>query len=209
MSVLEKITDGVVKGNEPAVVELTQKAIDSGNDLEDIIYKGLVKGMEIVAEKWKTGELFVPEVLVAARAMKAGMNLVSPLLQKEMVSLGTVIMGTVKGDIHDIGKNLVNLMLEASGFRVVDLGTNVDKEVFVQSAKDNNADIIGISSLLTTTMPYMGEVIKACKDAGLDKTVKIMVGGAPVSQEYANTIGADSYAKNASIAVEKAKNLLH
>ncbi len=205
---LKEIAGAVVEGNAPRVEELTRKAVDQGQDAEIIIYDGLVKGMDIVAEKWKKNEFFVPEVLVASRAMKAGMKIVTPLLGKEMKKIGVLIIGTAKGDIHDIGKNLVSLMLEAAGFQVVDLGVNVEKEAFIQSVRDNKARLVGISALLTTTMPFMKEVVKAFEDSGLRNEVKIMVGGAPISAEYANDIGADGYAPNAASAVDKAKELL-
>jgi len=204
----EGIAAAVLKGSEPEVRQLTEAAINEGGDLEEIIYRGLVKGMDVVAAKWKSGELFVPEVLIASRAMKAGMGLVSPRLQKEMAHKGIFVIGTVKGDIHDIGKNLVILMMEAAGFKVIDLGTNVDKEIFVKSATDNKADLVGISALLTTTMPYMEEVVSAFQEAGTRDKVKIMVGGAPISQKFADSIGVDGYGKNATMAVDVAKTLI-
>ena len=140
--------------------------------------------------------------------MKAGMNEVSPLLKQEMKSVGTFVIGTVKGDIHDIGKNLVLLMMEAAGFKVLDLGTNVDKDLFIRSVRENKAGLVGISALLTTTMPYMGEIIEAFEEAGLREHVKVMVGGAPVSEKFAQSIGADAYAKNAGSAVDLAKELI-
>jgi len=205
---LDKIAGGVVQGDESAVQESTQRAIDEGEILEEVIYDGLVKGMDIVAEKWKQGEFFVPEVLVASRAMKAGMKIVTPLLSTELQKVGVFVLGTAKGDIHDIGKNLVALMLEVGGFQVIDLGVNVEKERFVQSARDNNAEFVGVSSLLTTTMPYIKEVIEGIEDSGLRDKVKIMVGGAPVSQEYADEVGADGYAPDAASTVQKAKQLI-
>jgi 5-methyltetrahydrofolate--homocysteine methyltransferase len=208
MADLEKIAAGVVEGNQSKVEQLTKEAIDRGEVLEKIIFGGLVKGMDIVAEKWRKEEFFVPEVLVASRAMKAGMKLVTPLLSREVEKIGVFVIGTAKGDIHDIGKNLVALMLEAAGFRVIDLGVNVDKATFVQSAKDNKAQIVGISALLTTTMPFMKEVIDAFGTSEIRNKVKIMVGGAPVSDDYAQEIGADGYAQNAASTVEKAKQLI-
>jgi 5-methyltetrahydrofolate--homocysteine methyltransferase len=208
MADLEKIAAGVVEGNQSKVEQLTKEAIDRGEVLEKIIFGGLVKGMDIVAEKWRKEEFFVPEVLVASRAMKAGMKLVTPLLSREVEKIGVFVIGTAKGDIHDIGKNLVALMLEAAGFRVIDLGVNVEKATFVQSAKDNKAQIVGISALLTTTMPFMKEVIDAFGTSEIRNKVKIMVGGAPVSDDYAQEIGADGYAQNAASTVEKAKQLI-
>ena len=208
MADYESIAEGVISGDENAVKELTQKAIKEGGDLERIIYDGLVKGMDIVAAKWKSGEFFVPEVLIASRAMKSGMAMVSPLLEKEMEKAGIVVIGTVKGDVHNIGKDLVGLMLEGAGFKVIDLGTNVDKEVFTRAVQENKPSIVGISALLTTTMPYMKEVISALDGAGLRERLKIMIGGAPINQNFADSIGADGYAENAPLAVEKAKEFL-
>ena len=200
-----RIIEGVINGEASTVEEQVRSILESGGDPEEIIYGGLIKGMDIVAEKWKMGEYFVPEVLIASRAMKAGMSVLAPRLQREVKKIGTIVIGTVKGDIHDIGKNLVCLLLEASGFRVIDLGTNVEKEKFVEAAVANNAGLIGLSSLLTTTMPYMKEIIDCLQVSGLRNKVKILVGGAPVSQEYADKIGADGYGANAPGAVEKAK----
>lgn len=208
MGDLSEIIENVIIGDQFAVKRLTQNAIDEGIGLPSIIFDGLIKGMDSVAAKWKAGEFFVPEVLRSSRAMKAGMALVSPLLEKEMETKGTIVIGTVKGDIHDIGKNLVALMLEAAGFKVVDLGVNIDKEVFIKSVQENNASVLGISALLTTTMPYMAEVISAFESSCMREGVKIMVGGAPISQKFADSIGADGYAENAAVAVEKAKTFL-
>jgi len=208
MTDYDRIAECVVRGDQFAAEELAQQAIDEGADLEKIIYEGLVKGMDMVAAKWRDGELFVPEVLIASRAMKRGMALVSPLLQKEVKTKETIVLGTVKGDIHDIGKNLVSLMMEAGGFRVVDVGTNVDKEVFIRSIRENNAMLLGLSALLTTTMPYIEEVISAFDSSNIRDKVKIMVGGAPINQKFADSIGADGYAENAALAVEKAIELI-
>lgn len=205
---LREIAESVVIGNASKVEKLTRQAIDEEQDLEKIIYHGLSKGMDIVGEKWRKKEFYIPEVLIASRAMKAGMGIITPLLKKEIKKVGVFVIGTVKGDIHDIGKNLVCLMLEGAGFQVIDLGVNVDKEKFVQSVKDNNAQLVGLSALLTTTMPYMKDIIETLKNAGLRDNIKVMVGGAPVSQDYADEVGADSYAQDASLAVEKAKELI-
>ncbi len=203
----DRIAESVVKGDQYEVEKITQQAIDEGTEIEKIIYEGLIKGMDVVAEKWRTGELFVPEVLISSRAMKRGMALVSPLIEKEVKAKEIIVLGTVKGDIHDIGKNLVSLMMEAAGFRVVDLGTNVDKEVFVKSIRETNAPLLGLSALLTTTMPYIEEVISEFERLSLRGKVKILVGGAPINQKFADSIGADGYAENAAFAVEKAKEL--
>ncbi|MBW2618258.1 MAG: corrinoid protein [Deltaproteobacteria bacterium] len=208
MADFNKIAQAVVKGSEAEVRQLTQAAIDEGTQTDEIIYDGLIKGMNIIGEKWRAGEYFIPEVLIAARAMKIGMGLIIPLPGKEIKSIGTIVMGTVQGDIHDIGKNLVILMMEAAGFKVVDLGTNVEKEAFVKSAKDNQASLVGLSALLTTTMGNMEEVISEFEESGIRSHVRIMVGGAPINQEFADSIRADAYAENASFAVEKAKELL-
>ncbi len=207
MAHYDRIAESVVKGDQYEVEKITQQAIDEGAKIEKIIYEGLIKGMDVVAEKWRTGELFVPEVLISSRAMKRGMALVSPLIGKEMKTKEVIVLGTVKGDIHDIGKNLVSLMMEAGGFRVVDLGTNVDMEVFVKSIRETNAPLLGLSALLTTTMPYMEEVVSEFERLGLHGKVKILVGGAPINQKFADSIGADGYAENAAFAVEKAKEL--
>ena len=162
--------------------------------------------MNVVGEKFANGEMFVPEVLMAARAMNAGMDIVKPLLAEgDVTSLGTVVIGTVKGDLHDIGKNLVVMMLESAGFKVVNLGVDAKKEAFVEAAKENNADIVAMSAMLTTTMTYMDEIIKTCKDAGID--AKYMIGGAPVTPAYAEKISA-IYTADASTAAEKAKALV-
>ena len=203
----DRIAESVVKGDQYEVEKITQQAIDEGAKIEKIIYEGLIKGMDVVAEKWRTGELFVPEVLISSRAMKRGMALVSPLIEKEVKAKEIIVLGTVKGDIHDIGKNLVSLMMEAAGFRVVDLGTNVDEEVFVKSIRETNAPLLGLSALLTTTMPYIEEVISEFERLSLRGKVKILVGGAPINQKFADSIGADGYAENAAFAVEKAKEL--
>jgi 5-methyltetrahydrofolate--homocysteine methyltransferase len=163
----------------------------------------------VVGEKFKNGEYFVPEVLVAARAMKAAMELLRPLLAASDVEpIGTVVIGTVRGDLHDIGKNLVAMMLEGAGFRVVDLGVDVPAEKFIEAAREHNAEIVGMSALLTTTMTYMPEVIKALEAEGIRNRVKVIVGGAPVTQEWADQIGADGYAPDAASAVDKCKELL-
>ena len=208
MADYDGIAEFVVSGDVNAVKELNQIAIKEGGDLERIIYDGLVKGMDIAGAKWKSGEFFVPEVLIASRAMKSGMAMVSPLLEKEIEKKGIVVIGTVKGDVHDVGKNLVSLMLEGAGFKVIDLGTNVDKEVFIRAVQEYKPSIVGMSALLTTTMSYMKEVISALDGAGLHEKLKIMIGGAPINQNFADSIGADGYAKDAALAVEKAKEFL-
>ncbi|MGC8838492.1 MAG: corrinoid protein [Anaerolineae bacterium] len=209
MDVLERLAKEIYNGNAEAVVALTKEALDAGLSPEEILNQGMIVGMDAVGRDFRDGILFVPEVLIAARAMHAGMNILRPLLtEAESHSKGTVVLGTVRGDLHDIGKNLVGMMMEGAGFQVVDLGTDVPPEKFVEAAKEHNAKIVGMSALLTTTMTEMPNVIAALKEAGLRESVKVMVGGAPVTQRFADEIGADGYAPNASAAVEKARELL-
>ena len=206
---LQALAEAIINGKRNDAVELTKKLIDAGVPAKRILDEGLISGMSVVGEKFKSGEYFVPEVLVAARAMKAAMELLRPLLATSDVEpIGTVVIGTVRGDLHDIGKNLVAMMLEGAGFRVIDLGVDVPAEKFVEAAKEHNADIVGMSALLTTTMTYMPEVIKALEAEGIRNRVKVIVGGAPVTQEWADQIGADGYAPDAASAVDKCKELL-
>jgi 5-methyltetrahydrofolate--homocysteine methyltransferase len=193
---------------QPGVKELVQQAIKEGCAPEDILNKGLVKGMEEVGRRFRENEYFVPDVLISAKAMKAGSELLKPLLAKAGAKpLGTVIMGTVEGDMHDIGKNLVVMMLEGSGFRVVDMGVNVSSEKFQQAVAANpDATVIGLSALLTTTMVNMGKTIQAVKKS--KGSIKFMVGGAPVTDSFAKEIGADGFAPDASRAVDVAKQLI-
>ena len=206
MSNYAMISDYVVSGNENGVVNEVNAALSGNASPLEIINDGLLTGMNVVGEKFANGEMFVPEVLMAARAMNAGMDIIKPLLAEgDVTSLGTVVIGTVKGDLHDIGKNLVVMMLESAGFKVVNLGVDAKKEAFVEAAKENNADIVAMSAMLTTTMTYMDEIIKTCKDAGID--AKYMIGGAPVTPAYAEKISA-IYTADASTAAEKAKALV-
>jgi len=192
---LKQIADNLIKGKAPEVKELTQKALGEGIDVERVLNEGLVAGMNVVGAKFKANEFYVPEVLIAARAMKSGMEVLRPILvEKDVKSAGTVVLGTVKGDLHDIGKNLVGMMLEGAGFEVIDVGVDVAAEKYVEVAKEKNASLIGLSALLTTTMVSMKDVVKAVQEAGLDNKVKIMIGGAPVTQSYADEIGAQGYA---------------
>lgn len=203
--VLEKISEMLQKGKRKDVAKLCQQAIDEGMDANTVLTKGLLAGMDVVGAKFKANEIFVPQVLVSARAMKAGSEVLKPYLAGEESSgKGKIVMGTVQGDLHDIGKNLVIMMFEGKGFEVIDLGVDVPPEKFIQTAIDENCDIIGLSALLTTTMPVMAEVIKAAEEAGIRDKVKIMVGGAPVTQEFADSIGADAYTEDAPSAAEKA-----
>ena len=206
MSNYAMISDYVVNGNENGVVNEVNAALSGNAAPLEIINEGLLTGMNVVGEKFANGEMFVPEVLMAARAMNAGMDIVKPLLAEgDVTSLGTVVIGTVKGDLHDIGKNLVVMMLESAGFKVVNLGVDAKKEAFVEAAKENDADIVAMSAMLTTTMTYMDEIIKTGKDAGID--AKYMIGGAPVTPAYAEKISA-IYTADASTAAEKAKALV-
>lgn len=205
---LKKIAENLIQGKAAEVEKLTRQAIEEKIEVKKILNEGMIAGMSVVGDKFKNGEFYVPEVLVAARAMHSGMNILKPLLTETGVEpIGTVVMGTVRGDLHDIGKKLVAMMLEGAGFKIVDLGTDVEPEKFVNAAKTEGAQLIGMSALLTTTMVAMKETIDEMKKAGLSG-VKTMVGGAPITQAYAEEIGADGYAPNASLAVEKAKELL-
>ena len=207
--VLEKIAEMLQKGKRKDVAKLCQQAIDEGIPANDVLTKGLLAGMDVVGAKFKANEIFVPQVLVSARAMKAGSEVLKPYLAGEETSgKGKVVIGTVQGDLHDIGKNLVIMMFEGKGFEVIDLGVDVAPEKFIQTAIDENCDIIGLSALLTTTMPVMAEVVKAAEEAGIRDRVKIMVGGAPVTQEFADSIGADAYTEDAPSAAEKALEML-
>ena len=209
MADLKEIAENLIQGKADKVKELVKKAIDEGEDVQRILNEGLLAGMSVVGEKFKKNEFYVPEVLIAARAMKQGMEILKPLLsQKGVKGIGKVVLGTVKGDLHDIGKNLVGMMFEGAGFEVVDLGIDVPEDKFAQAVKENNPDILGMSALLTTTMPAMKDVISCLEKEGIRDKVKVMVGGAPVTQDYADEIGADGYAPDAASAVDKAKELL-
>ncbi|NMC29186.1 MAG: cobalamin-binding protein [Pelolinea sp.] len=209
MNNFSTIANAIYDGDQNTVVAQTKLAIEEGNTALEILEKGLMAGMDHVGKDFKAGDLFIPEVLVASRAMQAGMELLKPLLVSQKIkSPGKVILGTVKGDLHDIGKNLVSIMLQGAGFEVIDLGVDVSKETFLDAIVTHKPDLLGLSSLLTTTMPQMPEIIDAIQQAGLRDQVKIMVGGAPLNEKYAQTIGADGYAQNSSIAVEKAKELM-
>jgi 5-methyltetrahydrofolate--homocysteine methyltransferase len=209
MADLQAIADNVIKGQAPAVTEGVQQALDEGVPVKDILHKGLIAGMDVVGQKFKNNEFYIPEVLIAARAMKGGMALIRPKLLAEKVEpLGKVSIGTVKGDLHDIGKNLVAMMLEGAGFEVIDLGVDVSPDAFVASVTEKGAQIICMSALLTTTMPSMQTTIDAVKEAGLKDSVCVMIGGAPITQDYANKIGADGYSPDAASAAEKARELI-
>jgi 5-methyltetrahydrofolate--homocysteine methyltransferase len=206
---LEALKEAVILGDVKGSSLLTEVAIQAGHSPQRILEEALAPAMEIVGDKFRCNEVYVPEVLVAARAMKKSLALLKPLLTQTGVKpVATAVIGTVKGDLHDIGKNLVCMMLEGAGFEVVDVGADVAPEKFVQAVKDTKAQILGISSLLTTTMLGMKDVLRALEQAALRKRVKVMVGGAPVTQSFADEIGADAYGESAAVAADKAKELL-
>jgi 5-methyltetrahydrofolate--homocysteine methyltransferase len=209
MKILKDITVNVEKGDSATVKELTKTALSQKIGAEEILNYGLVKGMDAIGIKFKKNEIFIPEVLIATRAMKAGMDIIRPYFTEERnESKGKIVMGTVKGDLHDIGKKIVCMILEGEGFEVVDIGIDVPKEKFLTSIKKENPDIIGMSALLTTTMTYMREVIEAVEKAKLKQNVKIIIGGAPITQSFADEIKVDGYAPDGVSAVELVKNLL-
>lgn len=206
---LSELSQAVINGQKAKAEELTRKALEEGVSPVTIINEALVPGMAVVGEKFKNDEFYIPEVLVAARAMNAAMAIVKPLIVGDQLKpLGKVVIGTVRGDLHDIGKNLVMMMLEGAGFEIVDLGVDVAPEKFVEAAKANSADVVAMSALLTTTMPAMKDTIAALEENGLRDKVKVIIGGAPVTQSYADSIGADGYAPDAASAVDKVKELL-
>lgn len=209
MSIFDEISQGLQKGRVKIVKDLVQQAIDDGAEAQEILDKGLLAGMNIIGEKFKKNEIYVPEVMIAARAMSAGTELLKPLLVSSgQKTLGKACIGTVKGDMHDIGKNLVKMMMEGKGIEVIDLGTNVSPEKFLDTAINEKCDLVCCSALLTTTMGVMGEVVEAFKNAGMRDKVKIMIGGAPVTQQFCDEIGADSYTPDAATAAEAAVEFL-
>lgn len=204
---MNDLYNAIFKGMAPLAKTSVQAALDAGKTPQDIIDESMIPAMEAIGQEFEAGRVFVPNLLLSARAMKSALDILKPLmLAEQTTTLGTVVIGTVKGDLHDIGKNLVASMLEGRGFKVINLGTDVSKERFIEAAKENNADIIAMSALLTTTMDYMKEVVDAVKADGLQ--VKTMIGGAPVTAEFAASIGADGFSTNANEAVQVAKNLL-
>ena len=208
-NILQEISTAVIEGNKDDMIDLTEDALNDGLDAQEILNNGLMPGMDYVGVEFRAGNMFVPEVLRSARAMQTSMDLLKPLLAESGVKLvGKVVLGTVKGDMHDIGKNLVSMMCEGAGFEVVDLGKNIGPEDFVKAVKEQNPDIIGMSALLTTTMRSMEHTINALQEAGLRDKVKIMIGGAPVTKSFADQIGADGYASNAASAVDLAKEFV-
>ncbi|MBR6667418.1 MAG: corrinoid protein [Clostridia bacterium] len=204
-TMLSQISEQIQKGKAKVVKQLVQEAIDEGIPAQEILEKGLIAGMNVVGEKFRNNEVFVPEVLVAARAMNMGAALLKPLLSADGVKAhGKVCIGTIQGDLHDIGKNLVKMMMEGKGLEVVDLGTDVAPETYVQTAIEQNCQVICCSALLTTTMPLLADVVKAAEAAGIRDKVKIMIGGAPVTEEFAAQIGADAYTDDAASAADAA-----
>ena len=208
MADLQALSQAVIEGNLEAAKKLTNEAIAAGTDPLVIFRQALVPGMDVVGKKMKAQEYYIPEVLLSARAMKGAAEILRPLIAQnpDAQPTGRVIIGTVSGDLHDIGKNLVAMMLEGAGFEVTDLGTNVSPEKFAQTAKEKKADMIALSALLTTTMVRMSDVVKALEAQGIRKNVKVMVGGAPVTQRFADEIGADGYSSDAAGAADLAKS---
>jgi 5-methyltetrahydrofolate--homocysteine methyltransferase len=205
----ETIYEGILKGNMKAVEDATKAALAENIAAAELLNDAMIPAMAEVGRLFEANEYYVPEMLIAARAMKAGLALIRPELVKEDVKpLGKVVLGTVKGDLHDIGKNLVGIMVEGAGFEVIDLGVDVAPDTFVNTAKEKGADVIGLSALLTTTMPSMKTTIEALEEAGLKGKVKVIIGGAPVTQKYADEIGADGYARDAAAAATLVKKLL-
>jgi len=207
MNLLDELKVSVIAGDCDKIDKLTRQGLEQGIKVETILNEGLIAAMDTVGLRFERGELFIPEMLRAAGAMQRGLNVLRPLFKESDIQpLGTIVIGTVEGDLHDIGKSMVGMILESAGFKVVDLGVNVSPEKFVRSAKEENAQLVGLSALLTTTVGKMQTTIKVFERAGLK--VKILVGGAPVTQQYADSIGADGYAPDAFLAVKKAKELL-
>lgn len=209
MSDFKTLNEAVMKGDIQTAVAETQSVLDSGQVIQDIIDNGLIAAMDEVGEKFSTGQLFVPQMLRSAKTMQECMALIKPLLQEgDTITKGIVVIGTVKGDLHDIGKNLVSMMLEGAGFDIEDLGVDVAPEAFVKKAQEVNAHVVGMSALLSITMPAMADTIRALQNSGIRNKVKVMIGGAPVTDRYAREIQADSYAPDAASAVIEAKKLL-
>jgi len=208
-NILSEMATAVIEGNMGDITDMTDDALDEGLTAKEILDNGLMPGMDHVGVEFKAGNMFVPEVLRSARTMQAAMDILKPLLAESGEKMvGKILIGTVKGDMHDIGKNLAGMMCEGAGFEVIDLGKDVAPEMFVEAVKKHQPDIIGMSALLTTTMRMMEQTIKALTEAGLRDQVKVMIGGAPVTQSFADQIGADGYASNAASATELAKRLV-
>jgi methylmalonyl-CoA mutase cobalamin-binding domain/chain len=208
--ILTALYEDTLVGNAPAVKENVEKGLEDGMDPGAMLYDALIPSLEEVGARFERGDYFVPEMLIAARAMQGALDILRPLLAETGVQqVGSFVMGTVKGDVHDIGKNLVNIMLEGAGFEVIDLGVQVTPEKFIEAINEHQPDIVGFSAFLTTTMPMFKANMNALTKAGLRESVIVMVGGAPVTQEYADAVGADGYAADASATVKRAKALLH
>jgi 5-methyltetrahydrofolate--homocysteine methyltransferase len=207
--ILQGLYDDTLVGNGPAVLDLTHQALELGMEPQTLLFDALIPSLEEVGARFERGDFFVPEMLIAGRAMAGAMEVLRPLLADTGVqTIGKFVMGTVKGDVHDIGKNLVNIMLEGAGFEVIDLGVQVAPEKFVAAVDEHQPDIVGFSAVLTTTMPMFKANLNALQKAGIRDSVIVMVGGAPVTQEYADAVGADGYAADASATVKRAKELL-
>jgi methylmalonyl-CoA mutase cobalamin-binding domain/chain len=207
--ILQGLYDETLIGNAPRVLELTQQGLDLDMGPETLLFDALIPSLEEVGARFERGDFFVPEMLIAGRAMSGALDLLRPLLAETGAqTVGTFLMGTVKGDVHDIGKNLVNIMLEGAGFHVIDLGVQVPPEKFIEAINEHHPDIVGMSAFLTTTMPMFKANINSLEKSGMRDQVIVMVGGAPVTQEYADAVGADAYAPDASATVKKAKDLI-
>jgi 5-methyltetrahydrofolate--homocysteine methyltransferase len=210
MDILKQISESLQQGDDKKVSEFTKKAVEEKVPPKDILDKGLIGGMNVVGEKYKSHEIFLPQVLLAAKAMHSGMDVLKPLFIKGgMPDRGKVVIGTVQGDLHDIGKNLVGIMLTGAGFKVIDLGFNVSPGKFIETAMQEKAQVIGMSALLTTTMPVMKKVVELLKQQELERSIKTVIGGAPVSEEFAKEIGANAYSFDSTNAVEVVKELIN
>jgi 5-methyltetrahydrofolate--homocysteine methyltransferase len=210
MTDLAGMTDALIKADEAKLVGLVEAALKDDGDPREILNNGLIKGMDVVGDKMESGDMYIPEVLMSAKCMSAALELLKPLLKEsEIDGPKKVIIGTVKGDLHDIGKNLVQMMLGSSGFEVIDLGVDADPDAFVQATKEHRAEIVALSALLTTTMPMMKQTVDALVESGLRDTIKIIIGGAPVTQSFADQIGADGFAADAGSATKLAKKLVN
>jgi 5-methyltetrahydrofolate--homocysteine methyltransferase len=208
-AIFEQLTTAILEGNSESSKTLTQQGLDQGLPSQDLLNKGLIVGMDEVGVRFKGGDMFVPEVLMSAEAMAEAMKILRPLLAESGAQLaGKIVMGTVEGDLHDIGKNLVCMMCEGAGFEIVNIGFDASPDMFIAAIKEHKPDIVGMSAMLTTTMRAMGHTIKAIEEAGLRDQIKVMVGGAPVDQEFSERIGADGYGANAPAASDLAKNLV-
>ena len=209
MDKLASIQEALISGNGDLLIEGTKKAVDAGIEPQKILNEGLIPGMDIVGEKFKNEELYIPEVINIANNFKKSVEIIKPLIMdKDIKTAGRILIGTVEGDMHDVGKNIVVLMLEANGFEVIDLGVNVSNNVFIDKAVENDVNVIGMSALLTTTMPNIGKIIEILKEKGLNGKFKIVIGGAPINQTFADEVGVDAYGHDAIDAVEKIKDLL-